>query len=273
MTLTRYIALSGLSLALLVGSTPASARQAPAPAPPPPAPAAQAAPAAALPSSDEILKRYRDALGGEAAIRKHTARRFKGTFEIPAQGMKGDLEVTAMAPDLMTVVVTLPGLGELRRGYDGKVAWSIDPAIGPRLLEGREADEFKHSADFYDDLHEPSKFTSITVVGKVPFEGQEAYEVKLVRGSGFEYTEYFSVDTGLIIGGKLKASSQMGEVPVTTSSGEYKAFDGVLVPTVTKQRMMGLEQVVTVTSVSFEPVDAAEFALPPAIAALVGQQK
>jgi hypothetical protein len=226
-----------------------------------------------LPPADEILRKYRDALGGEAAIRKHTSRRFRGTFEIPAQGMKGDLSVTAMAPDLMTVVVTLPGLGELRRGYDGKVAWSIDPAIGPRLLEGREADEFKHSADFYDDLHEASKFTSITVVGKVPFEGQECYEVRLVRHSGFEYTEYFSVDTGLIVGGKLKASSQMGEVPVTTVSGGYKAFDGVLVPTVTKQRMMGLEQVVTVTSVSFEPIDASEFALPAAIAALVSQQK
>jgi hypothetical protein len=248
----------------------------PPPAPPPiqSAPPSEPAPTPpGLPSAETILQKYRDAIGGEAAIRRHTSRRFKGTFEIPAQGMKGDLTVTAMAPNLMTVVVTLPGLGELRRGFDGRVAWSVDPAIGPRLLEGREADEFKHSADFYDDLHEPSKFKSITVVGKGPFEGQECYEVKLVRDSGFEYTEYFSVDSGLIVGGKLKASSQMGEVPVTTVSGEYKAFDGVLVPTVTKQKMMGLEQVVTITSVSFDPVDASEFALPPPIQALVGQQK
>jgi hypothetical protein len=42
---------------------------------------------------------------------------------------------------------------------------------------------------------------------------------------------------------------------------------------VTKQKMMGLEQVVTITSVSFDPVDPSEFALPPAIQALVGQQK
>jgi hypothetical protein len=273
MTLTRTSA--ALALLAMV-STGAAAGAQPAPAPPPsqPPPTQTQAPnAPGLPSADAILQKYRDAIGGEAAIRKHTSRRFKGTFEIPAQGMKGDLTVTAMAPNLMVVVVSLPGLGELRRGFDGKVAWSVDPAIGPRLLEGREADEFKHSADFYDDLHEPSKFKSITVVGKGPFEGQECYEVKLVRDSGFEYTEYFSAETGLIVGGKLKASSQMGEVPVTTVSGEYKAFDGVLVPTVTRQKMMGLEQVVTVTSVSFDPVDPAEFALPPAIQSLVGQQK
>jgi hypothetical protein len=271
MTRTRIPVALAL-FALVSGTVAVSAQTAPPPLQsPPPSAAPPAAPG--LPTADAILQRYRDALGGEAAIRKHASRRFKGTFEIPAQGMKGDLTVTAMAPNLMTLVVSLPGLGELRRGFDGKVAWSVDPAIGPRLLEGREADEFKHSADFYDDLHEPAKFKSMTVVGKVPFEGQDSYEVKLVRDSGFEYTEFFSVDTGLIVGGKLKASSQMGEVPVTTVSGEYKEFDGVLVPTVTRQRMMGLEQVVTITSVSFDPVDPSEFALPPAIQALVGQQK
>ena len=111
------------------------------------------------------------------------------------------------------------------------------------------------------------------MVGRGSFEGQDCYEVRLLRHSGFEYTEYFSVESGLIVGGKLKANSQMGEVPVTTTAGAYKAFDGVLVPTVTKQRTMGLEQVLTVSSVSFEPVDPSEFVLPPAIAALVGQQK
>ena len=270
MTLTRTSLV--LLAALSAGAAP-GAQTAPAAPAQPPAAQTPAPSTAGLPTAEAILQKYRDAIGGEAAIRKHSSRRFKGTFEIPAQGMKGDLTVTAMAPNLMTVVVSLPGLGELRRGFDGKVAWSVDPAIGPRLLEGREADEFKHSADFYDDLHEPAKFKSITVVGKGPFEGQECYEVKLVRDTGFEYTEYFSVDTGLIVGGKLKASSQMGEVPVTTVSGEYKAFDGVLVPTVTRQKMMGLEQVVRITTVSFEPVDASAFALPPAIQSLVGQQK
>ena len=197
----------------------------------------------------------------------------KGTFEIPAQGMKGDLSIIAAAPDMIRVVVTLPGLGELQRGYDGKLGWSIDPAIGPRLLEGSELAEFRHSADFYDDLHEPKKFKSITVVGRTTFEGQECYELKLVKDSGFEYTEFFSVATGLIVGGKLNASSQMGSVPVTSVAADYKSFGGVLVPTVTRQRMMGLEQLTTILSVTFDPIDPKAFELPPAIAALAAQKK
>jgi hypothetical protein len=227
----------------------------------------------ALPHADEVLKKYRVAIGGEEAIRKHTTRSVKGTFEIPAQGMKGDLSIMAAAPDMIRVMVTLPGLGELQRGYDGKLGWSIDPAIGPRLLEGSELAEFKHSADFYDDLHDPKKFKSITVVGKTVFEGQDCYEVKLVKETGFEYTEFFSVASGLIVGGKLNASSQMGSVPVTSAVSDYKAFGGVLVPTITRQRMMGLEQLTTVISVSFDPIDPKAFELPPAIAALAAQKK
>jgi hypothetical protein len=239
----------------------------------PPASAPAAAAPAALPSVDEVLKKYRAAIGGEEAIKKHTTRLVKGTFEIPAQGMRGDLTIMAAAPDRIRVLVTLPGLGELQRGYDGTLGWSIDPAIGPRLLEGSELAEFKHSADFYDDLHDPAKFKSVTVVGKTTFEGQECYEVRLVKDSGFEYTEFFSAGTGLLVGGKLNASSQMGSVPVTSAVSEYKAFGGVMVPTITRQRMMGLEQVTTVISVSFDPIDPKAFDLPPAIAALAAQKK
>ncbi len=265
--MTRRICATGAALAALLATFAPAAAQTPAPA----APTPQAAPS--LPAAEEILKKYRAAIGGEDAIRKHTARSVKGTFEIPAQGMKGELSVVASAPNFIRVVVTLPGLGELQRGYDGKYGWSIDPAIGPRLLEGRELDEFRHSADFYDELHEPSKFKSITVVGRTEFEGQAVYELKLVRDSGFEYTEFFRVDTGLMVGGKLNASSQMGQMPMTSVITEYKAFGGLLVPTVTRQRMMGLEQVMTVASVSFDAIDPKTFELPPAIATLAAQKK
>jgi len=264
MTRARLVLVcSGLVTALVAGRVVNVRAQAPAPP----------AVSPALPNADEVLKKYRVALGGEEAIKKHTTRSVKGTFEIPAQGMKGDLSIMAAAPDMIRVMVTLPGLGELQRGYDGKLGWSIDPAIGPRLLEGSELAEFKHSADFYDDLHDPKKFKSITVVGRTVFEGQDCYELKLVKDSGFEYTEFFSVATGLIVGGKLNASSQMGSVPVTSAVSEYKAFGGVLVPTITRQRMMGLEQLTTVISVSFDPIDPKAFELPPAIAALAAQKK
>jgi outer membrane lipoprotein-sorting protein len=265
MTTAARVRLAG-ALALLAFPLLVSA-QAQAPS------AAPKASAAALPPAAEILKHYRVAIGGEAAIKRHTSRTMTGTFEISGQGMKGDLTIVAQAPDKMRLSITLQGLGDMERGYDGHVGWSVDPAVGPRLLQGRELDELRHSADFYDDLHDPSRYRSVTVLSQEPFEGQECYEVKLVRTSGFEYTEFFSVKTGLMVGVKMEASSQMGTVPVTSIVTEYKAFGGVLMPTITRQKMMGLESVTTVSNVTFDPVAPNAFDLPPAIAALIRQQK
>ena len=233
---------------------------------------AQAGPAAALPSADEIFATYRKAIGGEAAIRQYSYRTVRGVFEIRAQGMKGDLVVLAAAPNLMTLTVTLPGLGEMRRGYDGEIGWSLDPAIGPRLLDGRELAELRHSADFYEDLHDSTRYASVTVVGQTTFDGRDCYEVKTVREAGFEVTEFFDVRTGLLAGVKMNASSQMGAVPVTTLVSDYTEFGGILTPTVTRQLMMGLESVTTISSVTFEPIDASAFELPDQIAALAAQR-
>ena len=62
-------------------------------------------------------------------------------------------------------------------------------------------------------------------------------------------------------------------IPVVQVVSDYKSFGGVLTPTVTRQRMMGLESEMTITSITFDPVDPKAFDLPPAIAALARQQK
>lgn len=165
-------------LAAVLALSPSVRAQAPA--------AATAAPKpAALPSAAEVLQRYRAAIGGDAAVKKHSSRTELGSFEISGQGMKGDLKVVAQAPDKMHQWITLPGIGNLEQGYDGTIGWSIDPAVGPRLLEGKELDQLKFAADFYQDLHDPAKYSSMTVVSRGPFEGEDCYEVKLVRTSGF----------------------------------------------------------------------------------------
>src|SRR4029079_6993229 len=128
-----------------------------------------------------------------------------GTFGIRGPGMKGALKVVAHAAGNMHQRITLPRLGHLERRYDGTTGSPSDPAVGPRLLEGKELDQLKYAAGFYQDLHDPAKYSSMTVVSRGPFEGEDCYEVKLVRTSGFEITEFFSTKTGLMAGVKMNA--------------------------------------------------------------------
>jgi hypothetical protein len=50
---------------------------------------------------------------------------------------------------------------------------------------------------------------------------------------------------------------------------EYRAFSGLQLPTRQVQRVLGTEQVVTITTVEFGGVDPSTFAPPAAILALV----
>ena len=97
--------------------------------------------AGTLPAASEILSRYTRAVGGERAIRKYRSRRALGRFELRAQGIAGPLEILAAAPNRIRIRITLAGLGEMLRGYDGAIGWSMDPAIGPRVLSGGELEE------------------------------------------------------------------------------------------------------------------------------------
>jgi hypothetical protein len=251
----------------VVAATSWLGAQAPAARQPPP----QAAPKTdALPSARSIVDRYVAAIGGKAAVKKPTSRFISGRFELPAQGMGGPFEISAAAPDRMILRITLQGLGEMARGYNGQVGWAVDPAIGPRLLMGGELDEVRYSADFYSDLYEPSAYTSMRVVERAAFEGHDCYTVQLVRTSGLELTEYFDVDDGLKRGTRMNSTSPMGTVPgVVTVLDGYRAFGGVKVPTTARQRAMGVESLLTIDRVEYDRVPPDAFTLPPAIAALV----
>lgn len=258
-----------MALPLLLPVPSASAAQ-PAQAveaPVAPRPGQDVAPAS-LPSAAEVFDRYRSAIGGADAIRGHRSRRILGRFELTAQAIGGPMEILSAAPDRMLLRMELAGLGKVQRGFDGTTGWSIDPGVGPRVLQGRELDELRLSAEFYSELKDPALFESATVVDRRPFEGRDCHVVKVVRKTGIEITEFYDVETGLLAGSQMTSTSAMGSVPTTVVVDEYKAFDGVSMPTKVRQRAMGVEWVLTLTEVEHDRVPDESFELPAEIAAL-----
>ena len=103
--------------------------------------AQQAAPAAApLPSGKDVVAKHLAAIGGEAAFKAVKSIRAKGTFELPAQGVKGELEIMAARPNKMLNKVEIPGVGHAESGYDGKIALVDRPARWAVAAHGPRAD-------------------------------------------------------------------------------------------------------------------------------------
>ena len=229
-------------------------------------------PAGPLPTANDIFTKGIAAIGGEAAIRKHTSMVTKGTLSMTAAGMSGKLEIISLAPNKILSIMEFPGVGKITQGFDGTVGWSMNPMQGPSLIEGPMLEELKKSSDMYKDL-DPSKiWTKAETKGAVNFGGVPCYEIVVTGGPG-DGALYYEIQSGLTRGMVLTVESPMGKMPSTTIMSDYKEFDGVKIAARTDMEAMNMKQVLTVDSVNYEPVDPAIFNLPPEIKALVGGAK
>ena len=233
------------------------------------APAAVAQSSADLPAARTIIDKYVAAIGGREALTKRSSSTMKGTFAMPAAGLKGDVVGMAAKPNKLTMSITFPGIGEIRSGFDGTTGWAIEPTSGPRVLDGSELTQARLQADFLATLHDPKNYTSMETVELADFEGGKAYKVRLVRTDADTSYEYFDAETGLLVGVTATRDTQMGPMTATTVMSDYKDFGGLRMPSTITTRTMGQEIVMTVTSVEWDTVDPAVFELPAEIKVLV----
>lgn len=233
-------------------------------------PAAANAQGAALPPARQLVDRYIKAMGGADVIRRHESMHLAGTFSMAAMGVNGKMETFQVSPDRALTRVTIEGVGEMLQGYDGKVAWSVNPMEGPRLLEEGELAQVRDEANFTaSQTRDPALVASMQTVERTELGGKACYKVKVTWKSGRETFDCYDTDTGLIVAVLRTAESPMGKVEVTTLLSDHKTFDGVTLPTRLTQQMMGQEQVITIDSVDFGKVDPKVFTLPAEVKALV----
>jgi hypothetical protein len=209
------------------------------------------------------------AIGGRDAVLRHSSLRAVGTFSMPGQGIAGTVERFAARPDRFREKVSMSGVGEMQLGFDGSVGWMVTPMTGPMVLTGKQLEQLRRDAEFDAALHDPAGYTALETGERVEFEGRPAYKVRALRTNGDEDFEFFDADNGLLIGSIVTRESPLGTMKATNVMSDYRAFSGLQLPTRQVQRVLGTEQVVTITSVEFGGVDPAAFAPPAAILALV----
>ena len=234
-----------------------------------PAAKAPARPAAAeLPDARTIVDRHIKAIGGRAAILAHTSMHATGTLTMPTNGISGPVDIYGAAPARVLVRTTVAGIGEIVDAYDGKVGWSINPMTGPSLKTGKELEQTKLDADFYSELRDPKKYTMKTIE-KTLFDGRDCYKVSVKRPDGSEDFDFYDVATGLRAGSINTRETQMGVMTITNVESGYKKFGPLTQATVLTQKMMGVEQKITIETVEYDKVEPTVFEPPASIKALI----
>ena len=223
----------------------------------------------ALPPAKEIIAKAASATNTAAVMAKHKSVRTKGRFEMPAQGVSGDLEIAQARPNRTLMRINIAGIGAIENGFDGTTAWEINPMQGPRIRTGKELEAIREEASFGTSSRQGPNVASAETIEQTQMNGEACYKVKVVWKSGRETFDCYSVASGLLVATVGKQETPMGTIEITNLVGDYKEFGGQKIATRLTQQAMGAEQVLIIQSVEYDAAPDSVFQMPAAIKALV----
>ncbi|MED5371564.1 MAG: hypothetical protein VX899_11150 [Myxococcota bacterium] len=195
----------------------------------------------------------------------------KQSILAPKQGLGGQVELWVDGEQVYTRAV-IDGMGETLQGYDGEIAWEIDPNQGPKILEGEEAGPLRFLA--YSTAPLGEQYPQAQVVGVRWFpdadSGEAAWAVEAVPATYSEPTTlYFAVDDGVMLGSRGKVPTTMGKLRQTSVLSDWEEIGGVSMPRVMETTMLSLTMVATTLEFQPDPQDMPDFAPPASVQALL----
>lgn len=217
--------------------------------------AAGATVATELPDGFEVLERHVEAIGGEKSWKNIEGVRMEGTFDMPSFGLTGSVLINMQAPNKRAMLIDVEGMGEIKQGTNGVVAWNTQmPGTPPTILEGEDAEDEIKEADFYGDIYPRKKYASAETVGTFKLDDKDVYKVKLETTDGDHLEAMFDIETGLLLRQSFKASEDDASFSTETIFKSYKDLgDGVKMASVLEIVSPQFTQTITMTEIELDP--------------------
>ena len=225
------------------------------------------------PPAETILDGFIEATGGADAYRAVKSKIMTATFEIPAQGVSGTLTIYHARPKLFRSTVEIPGIGTIDRGIAGDIAWESSMMTGPQIKEGPEKIDMMRDADFdaicnWRDIVEKAECTGLDTI-----EGTPCWRVEIAFKEGSPRTQFFDVETNLVVATASVLETQMGKVPLMAYESDYADFGGIKQARVTRIVVMGQDRFIKLTKVEYDAeMPEGIFDLPADVKALVTEE-
>jgi hypothetical protein len=215
------------------------------------------------PTAESVFDKHAAAVGGVSAFRALTAVTETGTADITFAGIQAGYE-RKMSGGKMLQTIDVAGFGQVVQGFDGTIAWSVNPQSGASKASAAESADAAAATSFTASIFQPGSYASAEVLDATEFEGAKVWPVKVTSASGRVRTVYFDQVTGLKVGEQVS----QGGADVKIVYSDYKPFGAIKLPTKVTQGTPNGDVVVMITAVKFDPIEASAFALPEAVKAL-----
>jgi photosynthetic reaction center cytochrome c subunit len=219
-------------------------------------------PPVGLPTADQLIDHYIQALGGVAAIEKISSREENGTTIL--RGKSVGVEVFDEDPGKRALVRHLP-TGDSTTAFDGRAGWFGMPGRPPRAMQGADLDAAQMDADLHFPLHIRRVFAELRVEYPEKVGDREAYLVLGMRQGAPPVKFYFDEQSGLLVRLVRYAKSPLGLDPTQIDYGDYREADDVEIPFRWTVAQAGGSSTIQLEQVQQNvPIDDAKFAKPEA---------
>ncbi len=233
-------------------------------APPAGQPQASPSPRPPSPSADDVLKKYVEAIGGQAAIDKLKTRSAKGTI-VQANGNSLQFELYQAAPDKFYFLVTT-SQGRFERGFNGQVAWERT-ARGVREVNGGELANFKAGNSLFSLINLKEQYARPPRARRDKIGDRDVFVVDGATTEGKRMRLYFDATTGLLVRRVTGTPSMIGVIPEQVDFEDYREIDGVKFPFTARASTIEVGNPVstrTFTEIKVNAsVDDSKFKMPP----------
>ena len=189
-----------------------------------------------VPSVDQVLNKYLQAIGGPQNVARVTSFVASGkSVGYRGFGGGGVVEVSAQAPDKRATHISFPEYpdrGVSVRTYDGRTGWIATPLAVVRKYElaGSERDGARLDAM----LSFPTEITqALTNVRVGPPSTIADQDVTVLQGNGPNgtlATLYFADQSGLLVRMVRHGRSPIGRVPTQVDYSDYRDVGGIKFP-------------------------------------------
>ena len=256
----RFPLVSWLLCAVVVGaaacaSSPPPAATAPAAASTSPSTSPVTTPGRSR-TPQEILADAVKATGGTAAWNAHKTAHYKMETTLQGMGMGGVGERFQTSTDKSLTVMEMTGLGRVREGTNGKVAWTEDPVQGIRYLEGVEAEQTRIGSSWNADIHAGELFAKLETATETGPDGAALECVVATPRLGAPLRSCYDPRTHLQVSQSGVRASPQGDMPFRAIVRDWRDVGGVKMPFESNTQLGPITTVDKVTAVTFdEPLD------------------
>jgi hypothetical protein len=215
------------------------------------------------PTTDEILQKYRSALGGEEIWSSITTRTLKGIYQTEDLSGFAGIEIVSKAPNMSFSKITFPNGVTVHEVCDGKSAWLEDTVGGTHEFTGAALQSRIMEASFRNRADILARMSPGRVIGTAQVGAHSTYVVAFSPEKKVSSKIYFDQDTGFAVRADDVFHRDDGDYAVETDLDDYRPVDGAYYPFKIRHVERGNVFTIRVTQIKNNvPVDATVFVRP-----------